>query len=153
MYLRQRFGPFARIVCGKADVKEAYHPVPIDPSRVASFGYVFHDLAGADLLSEFGWRIYPRFWGLVAAAMEHSHNNTSSRGAVVSDIGRNAAEVVKMAPPRGAKVIELPPDCDTIRGEGEGTGDSLFLCVCLDNSTLRSYRLLGERGVNDPPLI
>lgn len=122
VYLRQRFGPSGRIVLGKADVKEAFHQVLIDPARAASFGYVFHDLAVVDLLLE--------FQGNIPTTIRHF------RGAVVSDIRRTAAEVIKMAPPRGGKCIELPTDCNTIRGEGGGTGNSFFMCVYVDDIIL-----------------
>lgn len=73
MHLRQRFGPSARIVLSKADLKNAYRQVSIDPAQAANFGHVFHDLAVGDLRLEFGVFNSPGFRGLVAASIENSH--------------------------------------------------------------------------------
>ena len=158
----------------KLDVKEAFRQVLVDPSRAAYFGYTFGDIAVVDLCLEFGWRSSPGFWGLLASALEHSHNHTSFFTHAVTDIGRRDAQPIHMAPLRTGRVAQLPPDCKTVQGLGGGVGDPFFMCIYVDDSILvevqyspdgrrclcasRSlisdhYRLLGERGVDDPPLL
>lgn len=60
-FLRQEFGPSARIVTSKPAVKEAFCQVVVDPARAAYVGHVFGDTAVVDVSSEFGWRSSPGF--------------------------------------------------------------------------------------------
>ena len=136
LFLRQKFGPSARIVISKLHVKEAFRQVLVDPSRAAYFGYTFGDMAVVELCLEYGWRSSPGFWGLLASAVEHSHNHTSFFTHAVTDIGRRDAQPIQMAPHREGRVAQLPPDCKTVQGLGGGVGDPFFMCIYVDDSIL-----------------
>lgn len=87
LFTRQKSGPSARIVMSKLDVKEAFRHVLVDPARAAYFGYVFGNMTMVDLCLEFRWHGSPSFWGLLAAGLEHAHDNTSYFTHAVTDIG------------------------------------------------------------------
>ena len=174
MYLRQKFGPNARIVLSKLDVKSAFRQVPVDRSRAPIFGYVVEDLVVVDLRLQFGWTSSPGFWGIFSSALEHSHTHTTFEDALVSEHGRGAAESVHIADARNRVVAPLPSDCADLGEWGGRFYDPFFVRYYVDDGILvevqwwpdgrrclratRSlvsdhFRLFGERGANEPPLL
>ena len=58
MYLRQRHGVVARVMC-RIDVKDAFLQIPVEVLHAAKFGYVFDEHAVVDLFLRFRWRSSP----------------------------------------------------------------------------------------------
>ena len=120
----------------KLDFIGLFCQVVVDRAHAAYFAYVFGDMAVVHLCPEFGWRSSPGFWGLLASALEHSHNNTSYFTHAVTDIGRRNAQPIKMAPRRQAGAARLPPDCKTVQKVGGGVGHPLFMSIYVDGSIM-----------------
>ena len=110
----------------------------------------------------------------MAAALEHAHTHSTFQDAVVSPQGVAAVEHVELAPSRGVPVESLPRDCRPVPGRGGITGSYFFVRYYADDGILVEvqwwpdgrrclpavqslasdhFRLLGERGVSDPPLL
>ena len=70
--LRQKY-PEKRILMSKADVSDAFWNVRVDPDEVHNFCYTVGDLVVIDFRQPFGWSGSPGLWGVMAAAVEHSH--------------------------------------------------------------------------------
>ena len=174
LFLRQTHGRRVRIVLCRVDVEDAFRQVLVDPVGAPAFGYVTGGHVVVDLRLQFGWRNSPGFWGLMASALEHSHTHSTFLDAVVSPQGVAAVAHVKMSPPRGAPVASLPRDCRPVPGTGGTTGGYFFVRYYVDDGILVEvqwwpdgrrclravqslasdhFRLLGERGVSDPPLL
>lgn len=162
------------LIC-RIDVKEAFRQIPVDPSRASVFGYTLGDHAIVDLRCQFGWRSSPGFWSLFSSALEHSHTHTTFQEASVSPAGAAAVQHVQVvSPPDEITAVPLPVDCQTIVGDGAFAGCPFFVRYYVDDGVLiegrffadgrrclravRSlatdhFRLLGERGPADPPLL
>ena len=72
---RKKHGPTARIVLCRVDVKDAFRHVFADPERAPAFRYGMGGYAVVEPRFQFGWRNRPRFWMLMASALEHTHTN------------------------------------------------------------------------------
>lgn len=174
MYLRQRFGQCAHIVLSKVDVKDAFRQIRVEPAGAPAFGYRVEDTVLVDLRLQFGWRSSPGFWGLAAAALEHSHNHTSFRGARPTASGVKAAAGVSIPERPAARATPLPTGCNQLPGTGGGPDDVFFVRYYVDDGVLVEvqwfrdgrrcrkatqslasdhFRLLGERGPQAPPLL
>ena len=137
-------------------------------------GYVFGDRIVVDLRLKFGWRNSPEFWGWMASALEHAHTHSTFQGADVSQQGAAAVAHVGTSPPRGVPVVSIPGDCGPVSGSSGNAGNYFFVRYYVDDGTLVEvqwwpdgrrflravqslasdhFRLLGERGVFDPPLL
>ena len=174
LFLRQTHGSRARILLCRVDVKDAFRQVLVDPAGAPTFGYVFGDHVVVDLRLQFGWRNSPGFWGLMASALEHAHTHSTFQGADVSQQGAAAVAHVELSSPRGVRVVAIPRDCGPVPGSGGSTGSYFFVRYYVDDGILVElqwwpdgrrclravqslasdhFRLLGERGVSDPPLL
>ena len=174
LYLRQKYGPDARIVLARIDVKEAFRQVPVDPEGAPVFGYKFGNHVVVDLRLQFGWRSSPGFWGLFSAALEHAHTHTTFQHAEVTAHGAAAVDHVTVVPPRGGRAAALPRDCVRIQDVGGETGSEFFVRYYVDDGILVEiqwfpdgrrciraiqslasdhFRLLGVRGPDDPALL
>lgn len=123
---------------------------------------------------QFGCRNSPGFWGLTAAALEHSHNYTSFREARLkpSDIETSAS--VSTFEWSQARAFPLPSGCGQLRGAGGGPGDVFFVRSSIDYGILVEvqwvkderrcvsatqslpsdhFTLLGGRGPRAPSLL
>ena len=88
--------------------------------------------------------------------------------------GAAAVEHVCLVPSRGSPVASLPRDCKLVPGVGDNTGSFFFVRYCVDDDILVEvqwwpdgrrclravqslasdyFRLLGNRGASDPPLL
>ena len=137
--MRQKIGRLAHIAVSKIDVEDAFRQVPVDPAGAPAFGYVVNDLAVVDFRLQFGWRSSPGFWGLMASALEHSHNHTTFRGAKGAKIPRaekNAVAHDKVADHRPEIVVPIPFDCAKISGKGGGPGDTFIVLYYVDDGIL-----------------
>ena len=72
--LRRKY-PDQRILMNKADVSD--RNVRVDPDEAHNFCYTVGELAVIDFRLTFGWSGSPGFWGVMAAAAEHAHCNTT----------------------------------------------------------------------------
>ena len=93
---------------------------------------------------------------------------------MVSRQGAVVVEHVRLAPSRGSPVASLPRDCKLVPGVGDNTGSFFFVRYCVDDDILVEvqwwpdgrrclravqslasdyFRLLGNRGASDPPLL
>ena len=172
LFLRQRHDSTARILLCRADVKDALRQVPADPAGAPTFWYVVGGHVVVDLRLQSGWRNSPGFWGLVSAALEHSQTHSTFQDAVVSPQG--AVGHVCLAPSRGSPVVSLPRDCKPVPGVGGNTESSFFVLYYVYDGVLVEvqwwtdgrrcmravqslvsdhFRLLGDRGACDPPLL
>lgn len=124
---------------------------------------------------QFGWRSSPGFWLLFSSALEHSHTHTTFQGSVVTQEGSEAVKHVRIVPsPVDAPAADLPSGCQKVQGTGGFAGSPFFVRYYVDDGILvevrffadgrrclhavRSlasdhYRLLGNRGTNNPPLL
>lgn len=173
LYLRQEHGPGTRIVLSRIDVKDAFRQIPVDPEGAPAFGYRVGNYAVVDLRLQFGWRSSPGFWGLFSAALEHAPITTFQQ-AEVSTQGAAAVAHVKVVPPRGGRAAALPSDCARVQGWSGRTGSVFFVRYYVDDGILVEvqwfqdgrrciralqslasdhFRLLGERGLDDPALL
>ena len=174
LVLRQIHGATARIVLCHVDEKYAFRQVLVDPVGAPVFGYAMGGYVVVDLRSQFGWRNSPRFWGLMASALEHAHTHTTFQDAAVFQQGAAAVQHVRLAPPRGGSVRSFPRDCRTVSGSGGFAGSYCFVRYYIDDGifvevqwwpdgrrclravqslALDHFRLLGVRGASDPPLL
>ena len=111
----------------KIHVKDAFRQVPVDPAGAPVFGYVVNDLVVVDFRLQFGWRSSPGLGGLMASALEDSHNHTTFRGARISRAEKNAVAHVQVAGHRPEIVVPIPFDCAKLSGKGGGPGDTFFV--------------------------
>ena len=74
--LRKKF-PVERILMSKADVVDPFRNVRVHPDQAHSFCYTVGDLVVIDFRLTFGWSGSPGFWGVMSAAAEHAHCNTT----------------------------------------------------------------------------
>ena len=74
--LRIRF-PHLRILLAKENVTDAFRNVRIAPHQAQNFCYVVADVLVSDFRSPLDGRLSSGYWGLMAAAVEHAHCNTT----------------------------------------------------------------------------
>ena len=162
--------PPPRILLAKMDTKSACRQVFVEAEEVAHVQLCFRGLC-----LQFGWTSSPSLWGVRAAAVEHTHNNTTFTNAVVTPEGREAANHVQVVPPRENEVRgRLPPDCVSPPGFGGMLRHKFWVRTCVDDASfvelesflkgrrcLRvarsfasdSFRLLGCRNTGEPPTL
>lgn len=176
LFLRQKFGPQARIVISKMDVAEAFRQVAVCWAGAPVFGYVFRDWVVVDRRLQFGWRNSPGFFCLFSSALQHSHSETSPRDAVVTKQGRDATQHVEVRSPMAPECpASFPSGVRTPSGSGGGERDNFFGLFYMDDAVLVEaipesgsssrclqasaslasdhFRLFGERSLGDPPLL
>ena len=73
--------PNERILMNKADASDAFRNVRVDSDQAHNFFYLVGDLIVIDFRLTFRWPGSPRFWGILAAAAEHAHCNTTLESA------------------------------------------------------------------------
>ena len=167
LFLRQLLGPSARIVLCRVDGKDAFRQVLLDPVGAPVFGFVMGEYGVVDLRLQFGWRNSPRFWGLMASALEHSYTHPTFEDAAVSPQGAAAVEHVGLAAQRGGSVTSLPRIFEPFP-VAAATPGVVFPCILVQvqwwpdgRRCMRAvqslasdhFRVLGVRGASDPPLL
>ena len=146
----------------------------VDPAGAPGFGYVFGDRVVVDLRLQFGWRNSPGSWGMMVSALEHAHTHSTFQGTDVSPKGAAAVAHVGLSPPRGVPLVSIPGDCGPVSGSGGNAGNYFSVRYYVDDSILVEFqrwpdgrrclsavqllasyhfRLLGQRGVFDPPVL
>ena len=93
--LRIKF-PTKRILMSKADVSDAFRNVRIDPDEAHNFCYMVGELIVIDFRLTFGWSGSPGFWGVMSAAAEHAHCNTTLASAQILGEGADMMAHVKV---------------------------------------------------------
>ena len=83
----------------KADVTDAFRNVRIAPHQAQNFCYVVDDVLVSDFRLIFRWAASPGYWGLMAAAVEHVHCNTTVDSAVILPEGKSMMSHVKIVKP------------------------------------------------------
>lgn len=164
-----------RILLAKVDTKGAFRQVNVEVKQSPAFGYVFDDVVVVDRCLRFGWTSSPALWGVCAAAVEHAHNRTTFRNAVITPEARAATSHVTIVPRREGEVpAELPPDCALPSGSGGGKQDTFHVDTYVDDALFAevevtilggrrcfratrsfvsdSFRLFGSRAAGEPPL-
>ena len=96
--LRTRF-PHLRILLAKADVTDAFRNVRIAPHQAQNFCYVVDDDLVSDFILTFGWAASPGYGDLMAAAVEHTHRNTTEDAAVILPEGKAMMSHVRIVKP------------------------------------------------------
>lgn len=103
LFLRQKHGPTARIVLCRVDVKNDYRQGLVDPAgAVPVFGYTIGDYVVGVFFLQFRWCYNPRFWGLMASALEHAHTHSTVQDTAVFIKGRPPS--IACSSPRGGGV-------------------------------------------------
>ena len=74
--LRRKY-PDQRILMRKADVSDAFRNVRLDPDEAHNFCYTVGELVVIDFRLTFGWSGSLGFWGVMSAAAENAHCNTT----------------------------------------------------------------------------
>ena len=85
--LRKKF-PVERMLMCKADVADAFRNVRADPDHAHNVCYTVGDLFVIDFCLTIGWSGSPRFWGVMSAAAEHVHCNTTLNSTQLFDKGK-----------------------------------------------------------------
>ena len=93
--LRRNY-PDQRILMSKADVSDAFRSVRVDPDEAHKFCYTVGELVVTDFRLTFGWSGSPRFWGVMSAAAEHAHCNTTIKTAQLLNEGIHMMAHVKI---------------------------------------------------------
>ena len=75
----------------RADIKDAFRQIPVDPLHAAKHGDVFGEYVVVDLFRKFEGRCSPGFSDLVATHLDYARNQTGFQQTVVSEHGRLAA--------------------------------------------------------------
>ena len=83
----------------KADVTDAFRNVRIAPHQAQNFCYVVDDVLVSDFRLIFRWAASPGYWGLMAAAVEHVHCNTTVDSAVILPEGEATISHAKIVKP------------------------------------------------------
>ena len=96
--LRIRF-PHLRILLAKENVTDAFRNVRIAPHQAQNFCYVVADVLVSDFRSPLDGRLSSGYWGLMAAAVEHAHCNTTVDSAVILPEGMAMMSQVKIVKP------------------------------------------------------
>ena len=69
--------PEQRVLIPKADVSDAFRNVRVDPDEAHNFCYTVRELVVIDFRLTFGWSGSLGFWGVMSAAAENAHCNTT----------------------------------------------------------------------------
>ena len=72
----------------KAGVSGAFRNVRGDPDQAHNLCYTVGDLVVIDFRLTFGWSGSPGFWGVMSAATEHAHWQTTLNWTQLSDEGK-----------------------------------------------------------------
>ena len=134
--LRQKY-PEKRILLSKTDVSDAFRNVRVDPDQAHNFCYTVGDLIVIDFRLTFGWSGSPGFWGVLAAAAEHAHCNTTLESARLLDEGKRMMAHVKVVEAwEEGKPTPVPPDAQIRPHPGGGKSDPFFTTVYVDDYLL-----------------
>ena len=81
--------PHLHLLLAKADVTDAFRNDKIAPHQAQNVCYAVGDVLVLDFRFTFGWAASPGYWGLMDAAAEHAHCNTTVAvdSAVVLPVG------------------------------------------------------------------
>ena len=121
----------------KADVSDAFRNVRIDPHQAHNFCYTVGDLVVIDFRLTFGWSGSPGFWGVMAAAAEHSHCHTSVQTARVLSEGKSMMAHVKVVDRwEEGLPTPVPTDANIQAHNGGGKLDPFFTAVYVDDYLL-----------------
>ena len=93
--LRKKY-PNKRILMSKADVSDAFRNGRVDPDKAHNFCYTVGELTVIDFRLTFGWSGSPGSWGVMSAAAEHAHCNTTIRTAQLLNEGVDMMAHVKI---------------------------------------------------------
>ena len=74
--LRKKY-PDQRILMSKADVSDALRNVRVGPDEAHNFWYTVGEIVVIDFRLTFGWSGSLGFWGVMSAAAENAHCNTT----------------------------------------------------------------------------
>ena len=92
----ERKYPDQRILMSKADVSGAFQNVRVDPDKAHKFCYTVGELVVIDFRLTFRWSGSPGFWGVMSAAAEHAHCNTTIKTAQLLNEGIHMMAHVKI---------------------------------------------------------
>ena len=120
--LRVKFSTGGRILIQEMDVNSAFRQIGVDPAGAAAFGYVVADYIAVDMRLQFGWRRSPRWWWVVASAMQDAQRRKTRATAVILEAGIGATSHVLIVPMMGEKLESLPVGCEVPTMEGAGLG-------------------------------
>ena len=81
---------------GKADVSDAFRNGRVDPNEAHIFYYTVGELVVIDVRLTFGWSESPGFRGVMSAAAEHAHCNTTIKTAQLLNEGIDMMAHVKI---------------------------------------------------------
>lgn len=107
----------------KTDVRCAFWQIEVDPAGAVAFGYVVADDIAADMRLQFRWRRSPKWWGVVASAMQDAQRETTRVTAVIIEAGNRTTSHVKIVLMTRKKVESLPVGCEVPILEGGGAED------------------------------
>ena len=85
-----------RILMSKGDVAGAFRNVRVEPDQAHNFRYTVGDLDVIEFRLTFGWSGSPGFWGVMSAAAEHTHCNTTLNSTQLLDEGNKMMANVKV---------------------------------------------------------
>ena len=135
----------------KEDASDAFRNVRVDPDEAHNFYYIVGDLVVIDFRLTFGWSGSPGYWGVMAAAAEHSHCHTSLDSVQLLSEGQARMAHVKVAD-RWEEGTPIPVTTDAnIRAHpGGGKFNAFFTTVYVDDYL--SIRVRNTLTITGPPL-
>ena len=83
----------------KEDATDAFRNVRIAPDQAHNFCYAAENVFLTDSRLNLGWAASPGCWGLMAAAIEHAHCNTTVDSAVILPEGEATISHAKIVKP------------------------------------------------------
>jgi len=134
--LRNKF-PVEKILMSKADVSDAFRNVRVDPDQAPNFCYTVGDLVVIDFRLTFGWSGSPGFWGVISAAAEHAHCNTTLKSSQLLEEGKTMMAHVKVVDRwEEGTPTPIPPDAKIRAHSGGEISDPFFTTVYVDDYLL-----------------
>ena len=109
----------------------------VDPDQAHNVCYTGGDLVVIDFRMTFGWSGSPVFWGVMSAAAEHVHCNTTLTSTQLAGEGKYMMAHVKVVDRRKAGTPAPIPSDAKVRAHGGGEiSDPFFATVYVDEYLL-----------------
>ena len=125
--------PTTRVLVIKADVSDAFQNVIIDLDEAHTFCYTVGELIVIDFRLTLGWPGSPGLWGVMSAAAEHAHCNTTLASAQILGEGADTMAHVKMVDRwQAGNPTTVPADAEIKAHPGGGVADPFFATVYAD---------------------
>ena len=128
----------------KADVSDALRNVRVDPDQAHKFCCTGGSLVVIDFRLTFGWSESPGFRGVMSAAAEYAHCNTTLDSTQLLDEGKEMMAHVKVVDRWEGEPTPIPPDAKIRAHSGEEISEPFFATVYVDDYLLIRVQHSGD---------